>query len=81
MVDRQLGFLFGLPATLALVFVAGKYVFSDFRGNGDSRSFSHDVLLDYLLIFHLIQRLCRVRNAHRCALRTLLLGVLDMMFC
>ena len=43
MIDRQLGFLFGLPATLALVFVAGEYIFSDFWGNTDSRDFSHEL--------------------------------------
>lgn len=42
MIDRQLGFLFGLAAALALVFIAGEYVFSDFRGNGNSGVFCHD---------------------------------------
>ncbi len=43
MIDRQLGFLFGLTAALALVFIAGKYVFSDFWGNGDSWGFAHEL--------------------------------------
>jgi len=45
MIDRELGFLFGLTATLALVFIAGEYIFSDFWGNGDSWGFAHLVLL------------------------------------
>ncbi len=44
MIDRQLGFLFGFAATLALVFVAGEDVFSDFWGNLDSGGFSHELL-------------------------------------
>jgi hypothetical protein len=43
MIDRQLGFLFGLAATLALVFIAIEYVFSDFWWNGDSGSFTHEL--------------------------------------
>jgi hypothetical protein len=34
-----------LAAALALVFIAGKYIFSDFGWNGDSRGFAHLVLL------------------------------------
>lgn len=44
MIDRELGFLFGLAATLALVFVAGEYIFSNFWWNGNSRGFSHELL-------------------------------------
>jgi len=42
MIDRQLGFKFGLAAALALVFIASKYIFSDFWGNGNSGGFRHD---------------------------------------
>ncbi len=43
MIDRQLSFLFGLAAALALVFIAGEYVFSDFWRDANSGGFSHDV--------------------------------------
>jgi hypothetical protein len=41
MVDRKFCFLFGFAATLTLVFVASKYVFSDFWGYGNSGGFRH----------------------------------------
>ena len=60
MIDRELGFLFGLPATLALVFIAGEYIFSDFWGNGDSWGFAHLVWLT--LFRHFLTQIIEGRN-------------------
>ena len=60
MIDRQLGFLFGLAATLALVFIAGEYIFSDLWWNRDSWGFSHLVLLT--IFRHFLTQIVQGRN-------------------